>query len=82
MTTEQLLKKWRLLAPLGLTVIGCGISVIGTAISLKIQSGSFAEWFLWGTAGLILLNAGVAVFGESVKCRVLYELKIEQPKIK
>jgi hypothetical protein len=75
MTTEQLFKKWRLFAPLGLTLIGLGISIVGKAIGLKMIHADTLEWFLWGTLGLVVTNAGIAVFGDAVKCRVLYELR-------
>ncbi len=75
MTTDQLFKKWRLFAPLGLTLIGLGISIVGKAIGLKLIHADTLEWFLWGTLGLIVTNAGIAVFGDAVKCRVLYELR-------
>ncbi|MCU0424863.1 MAG: hypothetical protein MUF71_04470 [Candidatus Kapabacteria bacterium] len=78
MTTSQLFNKWRLFAPLGLTLIGLGISIVGKAIGLKTIHADTLEWFLWGTLGLIVVNAGVAVFGDAVKCRVLYELKEQQ----
>jgi len=63
-------RKWRVLAPLGLVLIGCGASILGEAISQKLGGA----WFWWGTAALVVLNAGIAVFGEAVKCRVLLEL--------
>jgi hypothetical protein len=75
MTTDQLFKKWRLFAPLGLTLIGLGISIVGKAIGLKMIHADTLEWFLWGTLGLVVTNAGIAVFGDAVKCRVLYELR-------
>mgnify|MGYP000013387168 CR=1 FL=1 len=78
MTTEQLFKKWRLFAPLGLTLIGLGISIVGKAIGLKTIHADALDWFLWGTLGLVVTNAGVAVFGDAVKCRVLYELRKEK----
>lgn len=68
------LHKWRWFAPLGLALIGFGISVVGYAVELRTLSASAATWFAWGTAGLVLLNAGVACFGEAVKQRVLYDL--------
>jgi hypothetical protein len=67
-------RKWRMFAPFGLVLIGCGASILGEAISQKLDSAPFWTWFWWGTAALVVLNAGVAVFGEAVKCRVLLEL--------
>ena len=70
MTTEQLFKM-AVFAPLGLTLIGLGISIVGKTIGLKRFMPTH-YWFLWGTLGLVVTNAGVAVFGDAVKCRVLY----------
>jgi hypothetical protein len=78
MTHTQVLKKWRICAPLGLATIGFGLSVVGNAIGLKTSQASVWEWFAWGTAGLILTNAGIAIFGEAVKCRVLYEIEFKE----
>lgn len=64
--------KWMLFSPLGLTVIGLGVSLTGEAIRAK---GAGEPWFWLGTLGLVVLNAGVAVFGDGVKSRVLMELE-------
>lgn len=67
--------KWNLFSPIGLLVIGLGLSLIGDATYAKVQS---KPWFLKGTIGLIVFNAGVAIFGEAVKARALYEWGLEQ----
>lgn len=75
MDRSNSLQKWRLFAPLGLTLIGFGVSVVGYAVELRTTGVTRAAWFGWGTAGLIILNSGVACFGEAVKHRVLLELE-------
>jgi hypothetical protein len=80
MDKNILLRKWRWLAPLGLTLIGFGASLLGEAIILKASNHGFWDWFVSGTVALVVLNAGVAVFGEAVKTRALYEWsQHEQP---
>lgn len=69
MTTRA---KWLLFAPLGLSLIGLGLSVTLEAARLKTVG---EPWFWLGTLGLVIVNAGVAVFGDAVKCRVLVELE-------
>jgi hypothetical protein len=64
---------WQRLSPLGLALIGFGMSLTGQAIILKSRQEGFFGWFILGTVGLIVLNAGVSIFGEGVKHRVLYE---------
>ena len=64
--------KWLVFSPLGLTLIGLGVSITGEAIRAKTMN---EPWFWLGTLGLIVLNAGVAVFGDGVKHRLLLELE-------
>lgn len=71
---KQHYEKWNRLSPLGLFVIGLGLSLTGHAIVAKSQG---RRWFLRGTLGLIVFNAGVAIFGEAVKSRALYEMELE-----
>ncbi len=70
MMTNRL--KWMVFSPLGLTIIGLGVSITGEAIRAKTLN---QPWFWLGTLGLVVLNAGVAVFGDGVKSRVLMELE-------
>lgn len=72
---RDLRKKWLILSPLGLALIGFGASLLGYAVELKTTGAALLSWFVWGTVSLVVLNAGVAVFGEAVKTRILFELK-------
>jgi hypothetical protein len=67
--------QWYWLAPLGLTLIGFGMSITGQAIAAKTKGKSFWRWFLQGTLGLCVLNSGVSVFGEAVKRKTLHDLR-------
>ncbi len=62
---------WRWLAPLGLTLIGAGMSITGEAIILKSEAVTWWKWVLSGTLGLIVLNSGISIFGEAVKISTL-----------
>jgi len=62
--------KWLLFAPLGLTLIGLGMSVTTDA---TLRKGAGKSWFWRGTLGLCILNAGSAVFGDAVKERALLD---------
>jgi hypothetical protein len=68
-------RRWQLYAPLGLALIGFGVSIVGYAVERRTLGVALGDWFFWGTVGLITLNAGVACFGEAVKHRVLLELR-------
>lgn len=63
---------WLIKAPLGLALVGTGVSIVGHATLLKAAVAD-AGWIVWGTLGLIVLNAGLAVFGDAVKDRALLE---------
>jgi hypothetical protein len=67
------LRKWLIFSPIGLALIGLGVSIVGDAATRKAKGRRFREWFPQGTLGLIILNTGVAVFGEAVKSSTLRE---------
>ncbi len=69
------LSAWQWMAPLGLIVIGFGLSLTGQAIIAKSKGKSFWSWFSLGTLGLIVLNSGLSIFGDAVKRRVLQALQ-------
>lgn len=62
-------RKWLLLAPLGLLLIGTGLSLFGEAVILKYRQVAFGQWFGYGTLSLVVFNAGLSVFGEAVVSR-------------
>lgn len=73
--------KWtassNIIAPIGLALIGAGVSVIGEAIILKMSTEGFWNWFIYGTLGLVIFNAGISVFGEAVVKRTKEDLAKE-----
>lgn len=72
-------KKWALLAPSGLLLIGAGACLISWASTLKAQGSPTTKWVAAGTGALTVFNAGVSIFGQSVIERVLHEVR-EQPE--
>lgn len=68
-------EKWNRLSPIGVLLIGLGLSVMGEA---TISKSKGKRWFIKGTIGLILTNAGVVIFGEAVKNRALYEMELNK----
>lgn len=70
----QFYRKWKWMAPLGLTLIGAGLSLIGEGIVLKIQGDAFWPWFVMGTLGLSVTNAGISIFGDALKRRIWMEM--------
>lgn len=69
---RRLYRKWLLMAPLGLVLIGWGLSLFGEAAARKYAQADFWDWFLYGTLSLAVFNAGLSVFGEAVVCRSRY----------
>jgi uncharacterized membrane protein len=61
-----------LFSPLGLTLIGFGLTLVTDAARAK---GAGEEWFWYGTLALVVFNAGIAFFGEGVKNAVLMSLE-------
>ncbi len=65
---------WRRFAPLGLLLVGAGVSVIADAATRRGRRDAASMWVAEGTAGLVVLNAGLSLFGEAVKRRALYDV--------
>lgn len=66
-------KKWKYQSPIGLTVIGAGISLVTDA---AIQKFNGVEWWVWvgyGTIALVVLNAGISLFVDAALHRIRYE---------
>jgi hypothetical protein len=64
--------KWLIFSPVGLSLVGFGLSLTFEAARLK----SVGEpWFWLGTLGLCVVNSGLAFFGDGIKSRVLLELQ-------
>lgn len=68
--------KWLLCSPLGLALIGFGLTLVTDAARAK-SAGE--PWFWYGTLALVVFNAGIVFFGEGVKNAVLVSLESKQP---
>ncbi len=55
--------RWLIQAPLGLILVGAGLSMTIDAGSVK---ASGEPWFWYGTAALVVFNSGLCVFGDSI----------------
>ncbi len=69
--------KWLFFSPLGLSLIGFGISLISDAARAKSAN---EPWFWYGTLALCVFNAGIVFFGEGVKNAVFIELQQSKDK--
>lgn|GEM_PF-516208 len=63
--------QWAKKAPLGLLLVGLGLSITGHAINQKSLG---KPWFWWGTIGLIIVNSGISVVGDAIRHRTLMDL--------
>jgi hypothetical protein len=67
--------KWILCAVGGLVLFGFGLSVVGTASTIKAEPNvAFFRWFIWGLYGLILTSLGLISFGQAIRFRVLMDI--------
>ncbi|MEM6766613.1 MAG: hypothetical protein AAF824_00645 [Bacteroidota bacterium] len=78
---KQNYRNWKWMAPLGLSLIGLGLSITGEGIILKMQEAFWLVWAAWGTIGLICTNAGISIFGEAVKKRFWFEWYEKQEEL-
>ena len=72
---DEFYSNWNKLSPIGLLLVGLGMSFIGQA---TLDKGNGRGWFLKGTLGLILFNAGLSIFGDAIKNRALYENELNK----
>ena len=75
--SDKYYKRWKLYAPLGLMIIGLGVSIVAEAAMLKYDDTIWWKWVGLGTLGLVILNSGVSVVGEAVLYRARYERALE-----
>ncbi|MEO0896600.1 MAG: hypothetical protein AAFY71_09395 [Bacteroidota bacterium] len=73
-TSPNYYKKWKWMAPLGLAMIGMGLSLTGEATIMKGQEAVWWSWVAMGTLGLVILNAGVSIFGSAVQRQMWKDL--------
>lgn len=67
--------RWLIFAPLGLVLIGLGLSIMIEAAYWKHTQIDFWSWFGLGTLSLIIINIGISFFGQAIIERVLYLMK-------
>lgn len=65
--------RWLVQAPLGLVLIGFGVSLVAEAAMVKYDGANTWSWVSYGTIALVVLNSGLCVFGDSILHRVRYE---------
>ncbi|MEA5257783.1 hypothetical protein VB264_08300 [Arcicella aquatica] len=60
---------------LGLLLFGFGISVVGTASTIRAEPNVvFFRWFIWGLYGLIITSIGLVFLGQAIRFRVLMDM--------
>lgn len=67
--------RWLFFSPLGLALIGFGLSLMTEAAYWKHSEVNFWSWFGLGTLSLIVINTGISFFGQGIIERVLYLTK-------
>jgi hypothetical protein len=54
-------RQWKIKAPLGLVLIGLGVSLVSSAAVFKYDGAPTLEWVAYGTLALVVLNSGLSV---------------------
>lgn len=66
-------RRWLIQAPLGLVLIGFGLSLVAEAAMLKNNGGDLWAWVAYGTVALSVFNSGLCLFGDAILHRIRYE---------
>jgi cytochrome c oxidase assembly factor CtaG len=66
-------RRWLIQAPVGLVLIGFGVSLIAEAAHLKFSGAKTFTWFSAGTLALVVFNSGLSIFGGAIIHRIRYE---------
>jgi hypothetical protein len=70
------MNKWILLAVLGVSLNGLGLSLVGDAVTRKtVQPDNFNGWFWEGTFSLIVVNAGLCCLVEAGLTKLKLDLR-------
>ncbi|MEL7247910.1 MAG: hypothetical protein AAFO03_05810 [Bacteroidota bacterium] len=70
---KQYYRRWMLRAPLGLVLVGFGLSLVIEAGFYKHSGAATWEWVGFGTLALVVFNSGLCIFGDAILQRVRYE---------
>lgn len=66
-------KRWLTFAPLGLVLIGAGLSMAIDAGFSRMNGALTINWVLYGTGALIVFNAGLSFFGQAIIEKIKYD---------
>ena len=70
---KQYYRAWLLRAPLGLVLVGLGLSLSIEAGFYKHSGVATWQWVAFGTGALVVFNSGLCIFGDAILQRVRYE---------
>ena len=62
-------QRWLLQAPLGLVLVGLGLSLVADAALYKFQGAATWNWVAYGTVALVVFNSGLCIFGDTDSAR-------------
>ncbi len=68
--------RWIIQAPVGLILIGAGISMITDASHYKQSGAATLDWFLYGTLALVVFNSGLSLFVDAA----IHKMRFEKEK--
>ena len=70
---KQYYQRWLLRAPVGLVLVGLGLSLAIEAGFYKHSGAVTWQWVGYGTLALVVFNSGLCIFGDSILQRMRYE---------
>ncbi len=73
MTKKQHYKRWLIISPLSLILIGTGLSM---AIDAGFEKASGGSWIVYGTIALIVFNSGICLLGAAIIHKIKSEINI------
>ncbi len=66
MSSNEHKKRWLIFAPLGLVLVGAGLSMAIDAGFYRMNGAATINWILYGTGALIVFNTGLSFFGQGI----------------
>lgn len=68
-------RRWLIFAPVGLVLVGAGLSMAIDAGFYRMSGAATLNWIAYGTAALIVFNSGLSFFGQAIIEKIKHDRK-------